>query len=78
MYAEIIEFAKTNNVDLLVISTHGRTGVKHLLLGSVAEQVVRQSPCPVTIVPIKSSNENEAIYLGENIPVKISSIPNTL
>lgn len=58
VYAEIIEFAKTNNVDLIVISTHGRTGVKHLLLGSVAEQVVRQSPCPVTVVPIKSSNEN--------------------
>ena len=58
MYAEIIEFAKTNTVDLIVISTHGRTEVKHLLLGSVAEQVVRQSPCPVTVIPIKSSNEN--------------------
>jgi nucleotide-binding universal stress UspA family protein len=57
VYAEIIEFAKMNNVDLIVISTHGRTGVKHLLLGSVAEQVVRQAPCPVTVVPIKSSNE---------------------
>lgn len=58
VYAEIIEFAKNNNVDLIVISTHGRTGVKHLLLGSVAEQVVRQSPCPVTVVPIKSSDKN--------------------
>lgn len=58
VYAEITEFAKTNNVDLIVISTHGRTGVKHLLLGSVAEQVVRQSPCPVMVVPIKSSNKS--------------------
>jgi nucleotide-binding universal stress UspA family protein len=53
VYQEIIKFAKTNNVDLIVISTHGRTGVKHFLLGSVAERVVRQSLCPVMVVPTK-------------------------
>lgn len=50
-YHAIVEFVKNNNVDLLIISTHGRTGVKHLFLGSVTERVIRQSPCPVLAVP---------------------------
>ena len=53
-YQEIIKFAKTHNVDLIVMSTHGRTGVKHFLLGSVAERVVRRSPCPVMVIPARS------------------------
>ena len=53
VYQEIINFAEANNVSLIVMSTHGRTGVKHFLLGSVAERVVRHSPCPVMIVPAK-------------------------
>ena len=53
VYQEIIKFAETNNVSLIVMSTHGRTGVKHFLLGSVAERVIRRSPCPVMIVPAK-------------------------
>ncbi len=52
-YQEIINFAKTHKVDLIVMSTHGRTGVKHFLLGSVAERVIRRSPCPVMVVPAK-------------------------
>ena len=36
--------------DLIVIATHGHTGIKHLLLGSTAEKVVRKSPCPVLTV----------------------------
>ena len=47
---EIIAVAKSLESDLIVVSTHGRTGLKHMLLGSVAEQVVRRSPCPVLIV----------------------------
>ena len=54
VYLEIIKFAKTNNASLIVMSTHGRTGVKHFLLESVAERVVRRSPCPVMIVPAKT------------------------
>ncbi len=54
-YQEIINFAKTHKVDLIVMSTHGRTGVKHFLLGSVAERVVRRSPCPVMVVPAEIS-----------------------
>ena len=48
--AEIIEVAKRVLADLIVISTHGRTGLKHVFLGSVAENVVRHAPCPVLVV----------------------------
>jgi universal stress protein A len=48
--AEIVEAAKSLNADLLCISTHGRGGLAHFLLGSVAEKVIRQSPCPVLTV----------------------------
>jgi nucleotide-binding universal stress UspA family protein len=44
---DIIEFAKDNSSDLIIIATHGLTGIEHLLLGSVTEKVVRMSPCPV-------------------------------
>jgi universal stress protein A len=43
----IIEFAREQNADLLVMCTHGRTGLSHVLMGSTAEAVVRQAPCPV-------------------------------
>jgi len=47
---EIIEAAKELPADVIVISTHGRTGWKHALLGSVTENVVRHAPCPVLVV----------------------------
>ena len=43
----IVEKAKKEGTDLIVISTHGRTGLSHILLGSVTEKVVRHAPCPV-------------------------------
>lgn len=43
----IVDEAKKNGVDLIVISTHGRTGLSHILVGSVIERVVRNAPCPV-------------------------------
>ena len=43
--------ADTDNVDLVIISTHGRTGFKHAMIGSVSEQVVRYADCPVLVVP---------------------------
>jgi nucleotide-binding universal stress UspA family protein len=43
----IIEFAREQNADLLVMCTHGRTGLSHVLMGSTAEAVVRRAPCPV-------------------------------
>jgi nucleotide-binding universal stress UspA family protein len=46
----IVETAAAREVDLIVIGTHGRTGLAHVLLGSVAETVVRKAPCPVLTV----------------------------
>jgi nucleotide-binding universal stress UspA family protein len=48
--AEIVAFAKERAVDLLVLGTHGRTGIEHALMGSVAERVVRRARCPVLTV----------------------------
>jgi universal stress protein A len=49
---EILRVAREEKVDLIVMGTHGRTGVRHLLLGSVAEEVTRHAPCPVFTVRI--------------------------
>ncbi len=49
-YQEIVAAAKELNVDLIVISTHGRTGLKRAFIGSVAELVVRHAHCPVLVV----------------------------
>jgi universal stress protein A len=48
-FQEIVEAAKARQVDLIVMGTHGRTGFLHVLLGSVAERVVRLAPCPVLV-----------------------------
>jgi universal stress protein A len=48
---EIVERAITTRADLIVMGTHGRSGLAHALMGSVAEHVVRHSPCPILIVP---------------------------
>ena len=48
---DICSFAKDHDVDLIVTSTHGLTGLQHVLIGSVAEQVVRHAPCAVLVVP---------------------------
>src|SRR5262249_54214150 len=48
---QICLYAQNSEVDLIITATHGRTGPKHLLLGSTAEQIVRHGPCPVLVVP---------------------------
>jgi len=48
--AAIVKAAADRAVDLIVLGTHGRQGVAHLVVGSVAEQVVRSAPCPVLTV----------------------------
>jgi nucleotide-binding universal stress UspA family protein len=50
-FMEIVQAARSGAHDLIVVGTHGRTGLKHLLIGSVAERVVRLAPCPVLTVP---------------------------
>jgi len=54
-FVEIIEAASSNDIDLIIIATHGHTGVEHLLFGSTAEKVVRKAPCPVLTLrePVK-------------------------
>jgi nucleotide-binding universal stress UspA family protein len=49
-YMAILEQARKGRPDLIVMGTHGRTGVQHLVMGSVAERVVRLAPCPVLTV----------------------------
>ena len=49
-FLEIIRFAKENDIDLIIIGTHGRSGLEHIIFGSTAEKVVRKAPCPVLSV----------------------------
>ncbi len=57
--AEIVRFARERGCDLLVLGTHGRTGLERLVLGSVAERVVRQAPCPVLVARHSGASELE-------------------
>jgi len=54
---EILKFAQKEKVDIIVIGTHGRTGIEHVFFGSVAEKVLRHSPFPVFIIPCKKKLE---------------------
>ena len=49
-FVEVVRYAREHEIDLIVISTHGRTGLAHVLLGSAAENIVRTAPCPVLTV----------------------------
>jgi len=61
-YKKIVEKAAQEGVDMIIMSTHGRTGLMHMLIGSVTEKVVRRAPCPVLSVPPpeKSKSATEA------------------
>jgi nucleotide-binding universal stress UspA family protein len=58
----IVEHARTAGIDLIVIGTRGRRGVARLLLGSVAETVVRTAPCAVLSVPHPNGNSNSPAF----------------
>jgi nucleotide-binding universal stress UspA family protein len=62
-FIEIIETAREEDVDLIIIATHGHTGVEHILFGSTAEKVVRKAPCPVLTLrePIKGFDFKEGL-----------------
>jgi nucleotide-binding universal stress UspA family protein len=49
-FSEIVRYAREQDIDLIVMGTHGRGGLAHVLLGSVSEKVVRKAPCPVLTV----------------------------
>jgi len=54
-FVEIIKTARKDNIDLIIMGSHGRTGLPHVLIGSVAERVVRKAHCPVLIVKDKDT-----------------------
>jgi universal stress protein A len=66
----IAEYAAERDVDLIVMGTHGRTGFAHLMVGSVAERLVRIAPCPVLTVkhPHAKSHRSELVYDVEHLP----------
>jgi nucleotide-binding universal stress UspA family protein len=55
-FEEICRLARERKIDLVIVSTRGNTGLKHLLLGSTAERIVRYSPCPVLVVHPRARN----------------------
>ncbi|MCB0324711.1 MAG: universal stress protein [Bdellovibrionales bacterium] len=55
VYSEVIDYAVKQDIDLIVMATHGRTGAKRFVLGSVSERVVREAPCAVLVVPASES-----------------------
>ena len=54
---EILIAAEERDIDIIVMGTLGRTGIQRLLLGSVAEKVIRHAPCPVFVVRLKQAQE---------------------
>jgi hypothetical protein len=64
----ITAYAKAAGIDLLVMGTHGRTGLSHLLMGSVAEHVMRHAPCPVLTLRERGTHEAiESISAAEHV-----------
>ncbi|HEY7556312.1 MAG TPA: universal stress protein [Candidatus Binatia bacterium] len=55
-YSTIVYWAENERVDLIVTSSHGRSGLSRVLMGSVTEEIIRKSPCPVLVVPMAREN----------------------
>lgn len=70
----IVEYAGARGMDLIVMATHGRGGMSHLLMGSVAERVVRTAPCPVLTVRNAQGKTQEA----ETRPETVEEMPPVL
>lgn len=61
-YKNIVERAKSEKVDLIIMATRGRGGLTRMLLGSVTEQVIRNAPCPVLAIPPYPAEAGEDLY----------------
>ena len=57
-HVQIVHHARDEDIDLVVVATHGRSGLKHPLIGSVAEKIVQMAPCPV---PTAKHREHEFV-----------------
>jgi nucleotide-binding universal stress UspA family protein len=66
----IAAYAAERGIDLIVMGTHGRTGIAHVLIGSIAERLVRTAPCPVLTVrhPEAKEHRSELVYDVEHLP----------
>jgi nucleotide-binding universal stress UspA family protein len=60
---EIVQYARETGIDLIVMGTHGRTGLPHVLLGSIAEHVVRTAPCPVLTLRNRTHRQRGADHV---------------
>jgi nucleotide-binding universal stress UspA family protein len=67
--AAIVEYAQREPIDLIITGTHGRGAVSHLLLGSVAERVVRTAPCPVLTI-----RQPEREFVKPDVPVAVARV----
>jgi nucleotide-binding universal stress UspA family protein len=67
---EIARYARDHGVGIIVLATHGRTGLSHAILGSVAEAVVRLAPCPVLTVPARLSAGNKPADIPSMLPAR--------
>lgn len=68
----IIDYAQTHDVDLIVMGTHGRQGIDHLMMGSVAEDVVRNAACPVLTVRFDESGSARIVVRRILVPIDFS------
>lgn len=64
---QILTVARQVHADLLVVGTHGRTGLGRLLMGSVAESVVREAPCPVVTVKVPETKHHSTDEVSESV-----------
>jgi nucleotide-binding universal stress UspA family protein len=70
--AEICAYVEANPIDLVIMGTHGRTGLSHLLAGSIAEEVVRRAGCPVMAVRASKQSAEVTPYFDILVPVDFS------
>lgn len=70
---EIVRYADACDVDLIIMGTHGRSGIAHVLMGSVAEHVVRTAPCPVLLV-----RDRKRAGVSEGVAVPVPPAKTTL
>jgi len=62
---KILEFAEKNNIDLIVMTTHGRSGARRWIFGSVAQKVIHNSAVPVIIVPARKRQQNSVMSVAD-------------
>jgi nucleotide-binding universal stress UspA family protein len=74
-FEEICRLARQDHIDLIITSTHGHTGLKHLVLGSTAERLVRYSPCPVLVVRADDAKERRDAFARPNIQIRRILVP---